>query len=72
MTEWLQPDTSIVKHNCSIIHFQYIDGDGEIAEDVDIFYFRGISNTFSSKYNTIKYRDIISWFPLPELKQKNT
>lgn len=52
MTEWLKPRIEIIKHPYTIIHYWYeYDDNGVMSkgDDVDIFYFDNIGNTFISR-----------------------
>lgn len=68
---WLEPTTEMIKHKYVVVFYEYIDCTDEIAKNVDVFYFNGLSNVFVSNnnYTKIKYKDVLKWFPLPNVEE---
>ena len=67
--EWKHPDNSIVKCKYSVIYYEEKDYDGDYVKEINIFSYDGITGTFKSRTNgdRIKYKDILKWFPLPDI-----
>ena len=66
---WLDPAKTIVDFRYSVIHYEIVDHEGEVKRNIDVFMFSPLGGVFRSNngHITIKYRDILKWFPLPDI-----